>query len=148
MTNLQKLSYPKLAVKLCYFGAHYDQTMQKRKVIKHGCLRQQSTEEKPSGSSCSFEPTPGPSTSQKPSCVPPVKKSPPPPTAAGGSTNSLDDPKPGPSTTAADFDLEVFDSCSSCSLETDCWGPPGCTGRSGGAHARGRPLRAQAAVFR
>ena len=30
------------------------------------------------------------------------------------------DPKPGPSTTAADFDLEVFDSGSSCSLE-DCW---------------------------
>jgi len=31
-----------------------------------------------------------------------------------------DDPKPGPSTTAAEFDLEVFDSGSSCSLE-DCW---------------------------
>ena len=38
------------------------------------------------------------------------------------SCNSLDDPKPGPSTSAAEFDLEVFDSCSSCSLE-DCWGP-------------------------
>ena len=39
------------------------------------------------------------------------------------SCNSVaDDPKPGPSTTAAEFDLEVFDSCSSCSLE-DCWGP-------------------------
>ena len=34
----------------------------------------------------------------------------------------IEDPKPGPSTTAAEFDLEVFDSCSSCSLE-DCWGP-------------------------
>ena len=34
----------------------------------------------------------------------------------------FEDPKPGPSTTAAEFDLEVFDSCSSCSLE-DCWGP-------------------------
>ena len=33
----------------------------------------------------------------------------------------LDDPKPGPSTTAAEFDLEVFDSGSSCSLE-DAWG--------------------------
>jgi hypothetical protein len=32
-----------------------------------------------------------------------------------------DDPKPGPSTTAAEFDLEVFDSGSSCSLE-DAWG--------------------------
>ena len=32
----------------------------------------------------------------------------------------FDEPKPGPSTTAADFDLEVFDSGSSCSLE-DCW---------------------------
>lgn len=31
-----------------------------------------------------------------------------------------DEPKPGPSTTAAEFDLEVFDSGSSCSLE-DCW---------------------------
>ena len=36
---------------------------------------------------------------------------------------NTDDPKPGPSTTAADFDLEVFDSGSSCSLE-DCWGIP------------------------
>ena len=36
---------------------------------------------------------------------------------------NTDDPKPGPSTTAADFDLEVFDSGSSCSLE-DCWGCP------------------------
>lgn len=98
---------------------------------------QQSTEEKPSGSSCSFEPTPGPSTSQKHSSVPPVKKSPPPPAAAGGSTNSLDDPKPGPSTTAADFDLEVFDSCSSCSLETDCWGPPGCNNSSCGSSPQG-----------
>lgn len=31
-----------------------------------------------------------------------------------------EEPKAGPSTTAADFDLEVFDSGSSCSLE-DCW---------------------------
>ncbi len=31
-----------------------------------------------------------------------------------------DDPQPGPSTSAAEFDLEVFDSGSSCSLE-DCW---------------------------
>jgi len=31
-----------------------------------------------------------------------------------------DDPKPGPSTTAAEFDLEVFDSGSSCSNE-ECW---------------------------
>ena len=38
------------------------------------------------------------------------------------SCNPIDDPKPGPSTSAAEFDLEVFDSCSSCSLE-DCWGP-------------------------
>lgn len=38
------------------------------------------------------------------------------------SCNPLEDPKPGPSTSAAEFDLEVFDSCSSCSLE-DCWGP-------------------------
>ena len=36
---------------------------------------------------------------------------------------NTDDPKPGPSTTAADFDLEVFDSGSSCSLE-DCWNCP------------------------
>ena len=39
-----------------------------------------------------------------------------------GCSSPSDDPKPGPSTTAAEFDLEVFDSCSSCSLE-DCWGP-------------------------
>ena len=38
------------------------------------------------------------------------------------SCNPADDPKPGPSTSAAEFDLEVFDSCSSGSLE-DCWGP-------------------------
>ena len=38
------------------------------------------------------------------------------------SCNPVDDPKPGPSTSAAEFDLEVFDSCSSGSLE-DCWGP-------------------------
>ena len=38
------------------------------------------------------------------------------------SCNTADDPKPGPSTSAAEFDLEVFDSCSSGSLE-DCWGP-------------------------
>jgi hypothetical protein len=37
-----------------------------------------------------------------------------------GPSNS-DDPKPGPSTSAAEFDLEVFDSGSSCSLE-DAWG--------------------------
>ena len=35
-------------------------------------------------------------------------------------SHPADDPKPGPSTTAAEFDLEVFDSGSSCSLE-DCW---------------------------
>jgi len=33
---------------------------------------------------------------------------------------SEDDPKPGPSNSAADFDLEVFDSGSSCSNE-ECW---------------------------
>jgi len=32
-----------------------------------------------------------------------------------------DDPKPGPSNSAAEFDLEVFDSGSSCSNE-ECWG--------------------------
>ena len=38
-----------------------------------------------------------------------------------GSSSSLsDDPKPGPSNSAADFDLEVFDSGSSCSNE-ECW---------------------------
>ena len=35
--------------------------------------------------------------------------------------SNCEDPKPGPSTTAAEFDLEVFDSGSSCSLE-DAWG--------------------------
>jgi len=36
-------------------------------------------------------------------------------------TCDTDDPKPGPSNSAADFDLEVFDSGSSCSNE-ECWG--------------------------
>uniref|UniRef100_A0A0K2TGQ8 F-box domain-containing protein n=1 Tax=Lepeophtheirus salmonis TaxID=72036 RepID=A0A0K2TGQ8_LEPSM len=35
--------------------------------------------------------------------------------------SSLEDPVPGPSNSAADFDLEVFDSGSSCSLEECCW---------------------------
>lgn len=35
-------------------------------------------------------------------------------------TVEAEEPKAGPSTTAAEFDLEVFDSGSSCSLE-DCW---------------------------
>jgi len=34
--------------------------------------------------------------------------------------STSDDPKPGPSNSAADFDLEVFDSGSSCSNE-ECW---------------------------
>ncbi len=32
-----------------------------------------------------------------------------------------EDPQPGPSTSAAQFDLEVFDSGSSCSIEDCCW---------------------------
>jgi len=36
------------------------------------------------------------------------------------STSISDEPKPGPSNSAADFDLEVFDSGSSCSNE-ECW---------------------------
>ena len=67
--------------------------------------------ESPSTSSAA-EPVPGPS--HAPSC-PAAKKSP-----QGSNKTPFDDPKPGPSTTAAEFDLEVFDSCSSCSLETDC----------------------------
>lgn len=42
------------------------------------------------------------------------------PGTSNNDQDSFDDPKPGPSTTAAEFDLEVFDSGSSCSLE-DCW---------------------------
>jgi len=89
--------------------------------------------EKPSTSSAYPEPVPGTSSSSsKTKTAAPAKKSPP-VSAAGPSGNPtkksspFDDPKPGPSTTAADFDLEVFDSCSSCSLETDCWG---CTNSS------------------
>lgn len=39
---------------------------------------------------------------------------------AAGPHRSPGDPQPGPSTSAAEFDLEVFDSGSSCSLE-ECW---------------------------
>jgi hypothetical protein len=55
-----------------------------------------------------------------------------------------DDPKPGPSTTAADFDLEVFDSGSSCSLE-DCWGC-GIPAKAGLRPSKGRKKTSEAVV--
>jgi hypothetical protein len=42
------------------------------------------------------------------------------PTPQADDGNPSLDPQPGPSTSAAEFDLEVFDSGSSCSPE-DCW---------------------------
>ncbi len=65
---------------------------------------------------------PGSSKELESSTAQPPSKSPQPGTSHSHSAASADqdDPKPGPSTTAAEFDLEVFDSGSSCSLE-DCW---------------------------
>ena len=53
------------------------------------------------------------------------------------------EPKAGPSTTAADFDLEVFDSGSSCSLE-DCFAPASSSSRDkAGTRSKNRAKRQQ-----
>ena len=62
----------------------------------------------------SSSPQPQPSTSSQPGTSPNLRQK-------ILDSETLQDPQPGPSTTAAEFDLEVFDSGSSCSLE-DSWG--------------------------